>query len=134
MRMTVCTTVEDLELIVPRPDGDLDDEAYLAHFFATVGDDRSAPRLTQVRLRDFEVPMSAGFYLAEHSDELADFFTPGVEIETWRTRAELLEKCRHYLIHDGPRRAIATAGRARALREHTWEHRFTAAFSAMGLV
>ena len=77
--------------------------------------------------------MSGGFYLAEHSDELADFFTPGVEIETWRTRKELLEKCRYYLAHDDARRAIAAAGRARALREHTWEHRFTAAFHAMGL-
>ena len=101
--------------------------------FATVGDNRNAPRVTQVRLRDFEVPMSGGFYLAEHSDELAVFFTPGVEIETWRTRAELLEKCRHYLTHDAERRAIAAAGRARALREHTWEHRFTAAFQTMGL-
>ncbi|MDR3404558.1 MAG: glycosyltransferase [Chthoniobacter sp.] len=101
--------------------------------FAAVGESREEPRLTQVRLRDFEVPMSGGFYLAEHSDELADFFTPGVEIETWRTRKELLEKCRYYLAHDDARRAIAAAGRARALREHTWEHRFTAAFHAMGL-
>ncbi|MEP6668720.1 MAG: glycosyltransferase [Chthoniobacter sp.] len=101
--------------------------------FATVGENQAAPRLTQVRLRDFEVPMSGGFYLAEHSDELTDFFIPGVEIETWRSRKELLEKCRHYLAHDEARRAIATAGRARALREHTWEHRFTAAFQTMGL-
>jgi spore maturation protein CgeB len=101
--------------------------------FATVGENRSGPRLTQVRLRDFEVPMSGGFYLVEHSDELADFFTPGAEIETWRTREELLEKCRYYLRHDEERRAIAAAGRARALREHTWEHRFAAAFHAMDL-
>lgn len=101
--------------------------------FATVGENPSAPRLTQVRLRDFEVPMSGGFYLAEHSDELADFFTPGVEIETWRTREELLEKCRHYLAHEDARRTIAAAGRERALREHTWEHRFKTAFAAMGL-
>jgi spore maturation protein CgeB len=101
--------------------------------FATVGESASVPRLTQVRLRDFEVPMSGGFYLAEHSDELADFFTPGVEIETWKTRAELLEKCRYYLAHDAARRAIAAAGRERALRDHTWEHRFRNAFTAMGL-
>jgi len=102
--------------------------------FAAVGENPAGSRLTQVRLRDFEVPMSGGFYLAEHSDELADFFTPGVEIETWRTREELREKCRFYLAHDDARRAVAAAGRARALREHTWEHRFTAAFRAMGLV
>ena len=101
--------------------------------FATVGETQGASRITQVRLRDFEVPMSGGFYLTEHSDELADFFTPGVEIETWSTRDELLEKCRYYLAHDDERRRIAVAGRARALREHTWEHRFAAAFSEMDL-
>lgn len=101
--------------------------------FATVGENCSGPRVTQVRLRDFEVPMSGGFYLAEHSDELADFFTPGLEIETWRTREELLDKCRHYLADDAKRRSVAAAGRARALREHTWEHRFAAAFQIMGL-
>jgi spore maturation protein CgeB len=101
--------------------------------FAVVGDTQGAQRITQVRLRDFEVPMSGGFYLAEHSDELAEFFTPGVEIETWRSREELRDKCSYYLAHDEERRRIAAAGRARALREHTWEHRFRAAFEAMGL-
>jgi spore maturation protein CgeB len=101
--------------------------------FATVGATHTTQRLTQVRLRDFEVPMSGGFYLAEHSDELADFFTPGVEIETWRTREELRDKCHCYLTHDDERRRIAAAGRARALREHTWEHRFASAFREMNL-
>jgi spore maturation protein CgeB len=77
--------------------------------------------------------MSGAFYLAEHSDELAEFFTPGSEIETWRTREELRDKCRFYLANDAARRRIADAGRARALREHTWEHRFATAFRTMGL-
>jgi len=121
--------------------GVLSDDALVALYsrarinlgFATVGETHHAVRISQVRLRDFEVPMSGGFYLAEHSDELADFFTPGVEIETWRTRDELLDKCRYYLARDHERRRIAAAGRDRALREHTWEHRFTAAFREMGL-
>jgi len=102
--------------------------------FAAVGELREGQeRITQVRLRDFEATMSGGFYLAEHSDELAEFFTPGVEIETWRTREELRDKCRFYLANEVARRRVAEAGRARALREHTWEHRFAAAFRAMGL-
>ena len=36
-----------------------------------------------MRLRDFEVPMSGGFYLVEAMEELADFFVPGREIETY---------------------------------------------------
>jgi spore maturation protein CgeB len=121
--------------------GVLDDDALIALYsrarinlgFAAVDDSRPGHRLTQVRLRDFEVPMSGGFYLTEHSDELADFFTPGVEIETWRTREELRDKCRYYLAHEDARRRRAAPGRARALREHSWEHRFAAAFHEMGL-
>jgi spore maturation protein CgeB len=102
--------------------------------FATVGETQAGDnRLTQVRLRDFEVPMSGGFYLTEHSDELAEFFTPGVEIETWKTREELRDKCRYYLREEGARKKIAAAGRARALAEHTWEHRFAQAFREMKL-
>ncbi|HEY2342026.1 MAG TPA: glycosyltransferase [Chthoniobacteraceae bacterium] len=102
--------------------------------FATVGETHAGTdRITQVRLRDFEVPMSGGFHLAEHSDELTDFFHPGIEIETWRDREELRDKCRFYLRNDDARRKIADAGRARALAEHTWEHRFQAAFREMGL-
>jgi hypothetical protein len=121
--------------------GVLDDAALIALYsrarihlgFATVGETQQGERIQQVRLRDFEVPMSGGFYLAEHSDELTEFFTPGVEIETWRTREGLRDKCRYYLAHQEERRQIAAAGRARALREHTWEHRFAAAFREMGL-
>ncbi len=102
--------------------------------FAAVGNTHAdSKRLTQVRLRDFEVPMSGGFYLTEHSDELADFFTPGVEIETWKTRDELRDKCRFYLRDEAARKKIAAAGRARAQAEHTWEHRFAQAFREMKL-
>jgi spore maturation protein CgeB len=122
--------------------GILDDESLVALFsrarvnlgFAAVGEASAGKdRITQVRLRDFEVPMSGGFYLTEHSEELAQFFIPGMEIETWHTREELRDKCRHYLQNDSARRRIAAAGRARALAEHTWEHRFAAAFREMGL-
>jgi spore maturation protein CgeB len=102
--------------------------------FAAVGETHlDGARITQVRLRDFEIPMSGGFYLAEHSDELAEFFKPGAEIETWTTREELRDKCRFYLANESAREAIRRAGHERARREHTWEHRFQSAFREMGL-
>src|SRR5581483_2178237 len=61
--------------------------------------DGSSP-IMQVRLRDFEVPMSGGFYLVEHFDELTEFFTPGLEIVTFHDAEELVEKARYYLAHD----------------------------------
>jgi len=43
-------------------------------FAACWTEERSTERITQVRLRDFEVPMSGGFYLTEYQDELGEFF------------------------------------------------------------
>jgi spore maturation protein CgeB len=102
--------------------------------FSTCGDTRATgERVVQIRLRDFEVPMSGGFYLVEHMDELGEFYAIGQEIETYRSRDELLDKVRFYLRHDEARERIRRAGRARCLRDHTWQARFSAAFREAGL-
>lgn len=102
--------------------------------FATVGDThRAERRLTQVRLRDFEAPMSGAFYLTEVQPELDEYFQPGREVETYRDREELLDKVRFYLRRPDLARAIRSAGRARALAEHTWERRFDDLFRHLGL-
>jgi hypothetical protein len=49
--------------------------------FSTCGDTHLArERVVQVRLRDFEVPMSGGFYLVERMEELGEFFELGREV------------------------------------------------------
>jgi spore maturation protein CgeB len=102
--------------------------------FSTCGDThRGAERIVQIRLRDFEVPMSGGFYLVEHLDELQEFFEFGREIETYRSREEMLDKIRFYLGHDAERDRIRHAGRARCLRDHTWQRRFATVFQQIGL-
>ncbi len=94
---------------------------------------RSGERIRQIRLRDFEAPMSGAFYLVEHFDELAEFFEIGREIVTYRDAADLADQIRFYSKNPGARDKIRHAGRLRALGEHTWHLRFQAAFSAMGL-
>jgi spore maturation protein CgeB len=79
------------------------------------------------------VPMSGRFYLVEHLDELGEFFEIGKEIETYRSREELLDKIRFYLAHDAERERIGQAARARCLRDHTWERRFADVFKTIGL-
>jgi hypothetical protein len=102
--------------------------------FSSVGDTaRSRNPIRQVRLRDFEVPMSGAFYLLEYVDEIEDFFVPGREIVCFEGRADLVDKCRYYLDHDAEREAIAEAGRRRALADHTWQKRLGDAFAEMGL-
>lgn len=90
-------------------------------------------RLVQVRLRDFEVPMSGGFYMVEYMEELEEFFEIGKEIVCYKDAADLAVKIKYYLSHDAEREAIRQAGYQRCLRDHSWQKRFEQAFAAMGL-
>jgi len=102
--------------------------------FATAGDSHRGPRrLTHLRLREFEAPMSGALYLAEQQDELAEYFTIGEELLTYTTPDDLLETVRYYLAHPEQAERVRRAGRRRALREHTWAHRFRELFARLGL-
>lgn len=97
------------------------------------GDDPDRSGINQVRLRDFEVPLAGGFYLVEKAPDYETLFKPGIEVETWTSMGELLEKICYYLDHDEERLTIARAGGARARADHTWERRFQCLFSELGL-
>jgi spore maturation protein CgeB len=102
--------------------------------FGVVGDTHlGAPRF-QVRLRDFEAPMSGACYLTQHVDELAEYYRIGEEIDTFRDRDELLDKARFYLERPERAEALRRAGRKRALRDHTWQARFGKLFRELGLL
>lgn len=103
--------------------------------FSTCGDTvAQGERILQVRLRDFEVPMSGGFYVVEYMQELEEFFEIGREIVCYTCSEELADKALYYLRHDAERETIRKAGRERALRDHTWKRRFHKAFREMGLL
>src|SRR5256714_9502716 len=102
--------------------------------FSTCGEThRGSERILQVRLRDFEVPMSGGFYMVEYMEELQEFYEIGKEIVCYSDREDLAEKIIYYLSHEPEREAIRRAGQQRCLRDHTWQKRFETAFKQMGL-
>ncbi len=121
----------------PLPDTDLVkmySRAKINLGFSTCGETHlSGERIVQVRLRDFEVPMSGGFYLVEYMEELEEFYAIGREIACYDGPEDLVAKIRYYLTHDSERERVRQAGRARCLRDHTWQKRFQAAFGQMGL-
>lgn len=90
-------------------------------------------RIVQVRLRDFEVPMSGGFYMVEYMEELEEFFEIDKEIVCYSDKEDLADKIKYYLQHDSEREAIRRAGYERCLRDHSWQRRFQMAFERMGL-
>ncbi len=89
--------------------------------------------IPHVRLRDFEGPMSRTCYLTGHTDEIAEFYDLGREVDTYRTTDELVEKTRFYLAHPVAAERLREAGYRRALTDHTWRRRFEALFAKVGL-
>ena len=96
--------------------------------FSSCGNTHIKNRITQIRLRDFEVPMSGGFYLVEYMKELEEFFEIGKEIVCYHNNNDLVEKIKFYLTHDAAREKIRQAGHERCLRDHTWHKRFKKVF------
>jgi len=83
---------------------------------------REYPR--QIRLRDFEIPAFGGFYLAQSFPDLSLYYDIGREIAVWDSPKDVSERIRYYLARPDERASIASAGRLRATRNHTWLHRF----------
>lgn len=85
----------------------------------------------QCRLRDFEVPMSGGFYLVQEAPDHVAYYKVGVEVETWSDPEELTDKLAFYLRNPAAAERIRIAGNKRALASHTWQHRFDRLFSRL---
>ncbi len=120
--------------------GPVDDAAYVRLFsrsrinlgFLVLGDTHRTLRpLRQVRLREFEATMAGGFYLTGWLPELEELYELGREIETYRSRDELVDKCRFYLADPAARERVRRAGFERARRDHTWTRRFEALFAEL---
>lgn len=86
-----------------------------------------------VRMRDFEAPMCRSCYLTGHTDEIHRFYDIGEEIDTYRTRDELIDKTSYYLSHPTKAERLRRAGYERAIRDHTWRRRFEELFRKTGL-
>ena len=101
--------------------------------FTQMHADPSCEQPRQLRLRDFEIPACGGFYLAQWCPELPLYYEIGREIAVWDSAAGVVERIRYYLERPDERATIASAGRRRVERNHTWLHRFAAIAEALGM-
>ena len=74
-------------------------------------------------LRTFEICAAGAFQLTDIRTDLTKFYIPGVEIETYTSKEELIEKVNYYLQHDEARGTIALKGLERTLKDHTYVQR-----------
>lgn len=85
----------------------------------------------QIKGRIFEVLGCGGFLLTGNAHELNTYYRIGQELVIFQNKADLIELCEYYVSHPEERVRIATAGYERTLRDHTYEKRFQALFSAL---
>ncbi|MUT65860.1 glycosyltransferase [Paenibacillus sp. NEAU-GSW1] len=81
--------------------------------------------------RTFEIAACAVLQLCDIRDDLASFYTPGLEIVTYSTAHEMIEKLDYYLHHEQERREIALRGMWRTLRDHTYTNRLQTMLSIL---
>lgn len=82
--------------------------------------------------RAFELAGCGAFQMCTSKPVLAEHFEPGVEIETFASTKELIEKIRHYLRNPEQAAAIAQKGQERAHRDHTYAQRLQQLFKVVG--
>jgi spore maturation protein CgeB len=74
-------------------------------------------------MRLYEATGAGALLVTDRGSNLSELFEPGREVVVYDDADDLVEKVRYYLAHDDERLAIARAGQARTLREHTYAHR-----------
>lgn len=82
----------------------------------------SSPRFAS-NMRLFETTGVGTCMITDWKDNLTELFTSDTELVTYKSEDECIEKATWLLDHPCEREAIASAGQARTLREHTSSHR-----------
>jgi spore maturation protein CgeB len=94
---------------------------------------RGIDKPPQIKGRNFEVPGCGGFLLTERVPHLERYFDLGEEVAVYEGHHGLADRLNYWLSHEGERAAVAEAGHRRVMAEHTYDHRFTDIFRAVGL-
>ena len=74
-------------------------------------------------MRLFEATGVGTLLLTDQKDNLHQLFEVGKEVSAYSTPQECAELIAYYLDHEDERRAVARAGQARTLRDHTYQLR-----------
>ncbi|WP_409348142.1 CgeB family protein [Paenibacillus gyeongsangnamensis] len=85
-----------------------------------------------VNPRTYEISACGTLQLTDLRDDLTRYYTPGVELDVYRTPEELLYKIDYYLHHEEQRRTIAYNGLRRTLLEHSYLSRIGQMLNLLG--
>lgn len=88
---------------------------------------------SQIKGRNFEIPGCRAFLLTDLAEDLGTYYELGREVAVCERHHALADHIRGYLERDAEREAVASAGYARTVAEHTYEKRFHEIFRTMSL-
>jgi spore maturation protein CgeB len=74
-------------------------------------------------MRLYEATGVGALLITDRKDNLGELFEVGKEVVAYSSPEEAAELIRYYIAHPEEARAIALAGQARTLREHTYKRR-----------
>lgn len=78
---------------------------------------------SQIKARNFEIPVQGGFQLTDYVPSLDDYFVIGNELACYNSIDEAECLIKHYLRNTFERELIKEQGVLRARNEHTFKHR-----------
>ena len=81
------------------------------------------------KLRDFEVPMSGGFYITNKTEDLNLIFKENINIVFYSNLKELVAKIKYYLENENQRIEISKNAYSFVSEFHTYENRFDKLFN-----
>lgn len=73
--------------------------------------------------RTFEIAACGAFQLSDIRADMARFYEPGREIETFSSVSEFVHKANDYLVNREARERVALSGLKRTMEEHTFRRR-----------
>ncbi|QYR23998.1 glycosyltransferase [Paenibacillus sp. sptzw28] len=94
-----------------------------AHDDETFNNNQTGITAVSPNPRTFEISACATLQLTDIRDDLVSFYTPGVDIVTYSSPQEMVERIEYYLTHEQERRDIAMRGMLRTMRDHTYQNR-----------
>ena len=83
-------------------------------------------------MRLFESTGTGTLLITDWKENLHEMFEPGKEVVTYRNPEECAEQIQYYNTHEAERQTIASAGQARTLRDHTYQHRMQEFLGLLG--
>ncbi|NWL88834.1 MULTISPECIES: CgeB family protein [unclassified Paenibacillus] len=92
-------------------------------FDETVNNNTARVEALSLNPRTFEISACGTLQLVDIREDLASFYKPGVEIETFSSSDELMDKVNYYLSHEKERQQIALRALERTFSNHTYSHR-----------